>query len=219
MGSKSKTENKVPAYIEQGGQEAINRARQIADMGYVPYIGPDVAMPGQGTLAAWENQNQGANAFGMAAPTGTGLEGLPVANAGGVQGFSSFPAYRTAVENLKQQYPALYAYLASMTRDPITGAGPTGIPGQGEAARPLTAYDRVLMMQGRAPSVAARGQSGGRASDWNRDRPAGSGGNLSFGGYTSVRDMVDGGGPGASGGAFSGGGLISKAANAVTGGR
>lgn len=166
MGSKSKTENKVPAYIEQGGQEAINRARQIADMGYVPYIGPDVAMPGQGTLAAWENQNQGANAFGMAAPTGTGLEGLPVANAGGVQGFSSFPAYRTAVENLKQQYPALYAYLASMTRDPLTGAGPTGIPvpGQGEAARPLTAYERVrrmqgpaaiLGMQGREPSVAA----------------------------------------------------------------
>lgn len=36
-------------------------------------------------------------------------------------------------------------------------------------------------------------------------------------GYTSVRDMFDGGGPGVSGGAYSGGGALSAAANKVTG--
>jgi len=41
--------------------------------------------------------------------------------------------------------------------------------------------------------------------------------NTRSGGYTSFSDMFDGGGPGASGGPFQGGGLLSAAANAFTG--
>jgi len=41
------------------------------------------------------------------------------------------------------------------------------------------------------------------------------GGNKSGGGFTGLRDMVDGGGPGRSGAAFSGGGALSRGANAV----
>jgi len=43
--------------------------------------------------------------------------------------------------------------------------------------------------------------------------------NTRSGGYTSFSDMFDGGGPGASGGPFKGGGLLSAAANALTGNR
>ena len=43
-----------------------------------------------------------------------------------------------------------------------------------------------------------------------------SGSNANSGGYTSFSDMFDGGGPGQSGGAFSGGGAISDVANAAT---
>ena len=43
--------------------------------------------------------------------------------------------------------------------------------------------------------------------------------NTRSGGYTSFADMFDGGGPGASGGPFKGGGLLSAAANALTGNR
>ena len=39
------------------------------------------------------------------------------------------------------------------------------------------------------------------------------------GGYTSLSDMFDGGGPGASGGPFQGGGMISAVGNALTGNR
>ena len=43
--------------------------------------------------------------------------------------------------------------------------------------------------------------------------------NTRSGGYTSFADMFDGGGPGASGGPFKGGGLLSAVGNALTGNR
>lgn len=43
--------------------------------------------------------------------------------------------------------------------------------------------------------------------------------NTRSGGYTSFSDMFDGGGPGASGGPFKGGGLLSAVGNALTGNR
>lgn len=135
MGSSSKTTSQVPRYIEQGGMEAIERARKIADMGYVPYAGPDVAMPSPATLSAWQGQDQASAAFGMPFASATGLEGLPVANAGGIQGYSSFPGYAASLERLAEQYPGLYAYLSAMTIDPVTGEGGANMVGPGGGGR------------------------------------------------------------------------------------
>lgn len=208
MGGKTTSSNSVPKYIEQGGQEAIARARDVANMGYVPYMGPDVALPGQGTLAAWQNQDAAANAFGMAAPTSTGLEGLPVANNGGVQGFSSFPGYKAALANLEGEYPGLYAYLKSMMIDPMTGADPTRAP------QPQSQFGGLFGgALGGFPNLA--GFMGDAEGSGLRDSGYGGGGG--GGGYSGIGDMFDGGGPGASGGSFSGGGRVSDIANAVTG--
>ena len=53
--------------------------------------------------------------------------------------------------------------------------------------------------------------------DTSANADGGTGG-ASGGGYTGFSDMFDGGGPGKSGGAFSGGGALSSVANAATGG-
>ena len=179
MGGKSSTTSKVPKYIEEGGMEAIDRARSIADMGYTPYIGPDVAMPGQGTLAAWQNQNSAANAFGMAAPTSTGLEGLPVANNGGVQGFSSHPGYAAALQNLESEYPGLFAYLQSMTINPQTGAAPT-------MALPSSSQGGGLL-------GGLLGARAGGYADGDNERSFGSDVGTTPGGGISMNDVMDAG--------------------------
>lgn len=180
MGGKTTSSNKVPKYIEQGGMEAIDRARGVADMGYVPYIGPDVAAPGQGTLAAWANQNAAANAFGMAAPTSTGLEGLPVANNGGVQGYSSHPGYAAALQSLQTEYPGLFAYLQSMMINPQTGAAPT-------MARPSSTQVGGGLLGG-----GAKGSAGGYA-DGDNERSFGSDVGTTPGGGISMNDVMDAG--------------------------
>lgn len=200
MGGKTTSSNNVPQYVEQGGKEAIARAGAIADMGYVPYIGPDVAAPSAATLAGWQNQNAASNAFGMAAPQGTGLEGLPMMSNGGVSGFSAFPGYKQALANLVSEYPGLAAYLQSLTIDPVTGD-----PGSrmGDFTAPASGFGGLTGLLGLGGD--------GDAGDYF------SGGGSSGGGYTGIGDMFDGGGPGASGGAFEGGGRVSDIANAVTG--
>lgn len=199
MGGTTTSSNKVPKYIEQGGMEAIDRARGVADMGYVPYIGPDVAAPGQGTLAAWANQDAAANAFGMAAPTSTGLEGLPMANNGGVQGFSSFPGYKAALGNLESEYPGLYAYLQSMMINPVTGAGTTfGRPAGGGGGGGLGGG-----LGGGMGGVAVPGAYWDSENE-SRDMPSGGGG-----GGISMMDVQDFG--------FGGGisGLLSDAVDRI----
>lgn len=218
MGSKQTSSNNVPKYIEQGGMEAVQRASGIADMGYVPYVGPDVALPGQGTLAGWQNQNAGSSAFGLAAPSSTGLEGMPVSTAGGISGFSSAPGLQAAIASLQRDYPGLYTYLTNMTINPQTGAAP--------AYRPAAAAGGGLSgvaggLLGGAPMTGwhddgggGDGMSGGYGDVGASSTSYGGGG---FGGYSGIGDMFDGGGPGASGGAFEGGGRVSDIANAVTG--
>lgn len=218
MGSKQKTTNSIPAYVTQGGMEAINLARQIANMGYVPYIGPDVAMPGQGTLNAWQAQDAASRAFGLPASSATGLEGLPVANAGGITGYSSFPGYQSAVANLAAEYPGLYAFLSSLTIDPVTGQPAVGgVGGTGGPALPEGPRGQTLAAAG----LTGYGNNGaGSPASIGQNSPAGGGalGNLGFGGggfggYTSIADMFNGGGPGASGSQYQGGGLLSTVGN------
>jgi hypothetical protein len=123
MGSRSTQSTKIPEYIEEAGKLALQRAQEVQAMGYVPYMGPEVATINPYEQAAAANVGGMASAFGMQAPTGLDMGGMPTVTQGGITGYSSYPAYLSAMERLREQRPDQYEYLSGMGRfDPITGA-------------------------------------------------------------------------------------------------
>lgn len=202
MGSKSTQSTQIPEYIEEAGKLALQRAQEIQAMGYVPYMGPEVAVVNPYEQAAAANVGGMASAFGMQAPAGLDMGGMPTVTQGGITGYSSYPAYLSAMERLREQRPDQYEYLSGMGRfDPITGA-----------VNP--SYNMPVMEGNTASNMPVI--SGNDDKPFFAPAPTGSGqssGKL-FGGFTSVKDMFDGGGAGASGDTYSSGaerGPLSKA--------
>jgi len=113
----------IPEYIERAAQRNLNRAEQIAQMGYVPYYGPDVAAFTPMQEAAMQNVAGAAGAFGLASPTGAGITGMPAATeyAGGIRGYSSAPMFEQAQAELARRRPAQKSYLDSFFINPVTG--------------------------------------------------------------------------------------------------
>ena len=113
----------IPEYIERAAQENLNRAQAIAQMGYVPYYGPDVAAFTPMQEAGMQNVASAASAFGLASPTGAGITGMPAPTeyAGGIRGYSSAPMFEQAQAELGRQRPAQKSYLDSFFIDPVTG--------------------------------------------------------------------------------------------------
>ena len=125
MGSKSTTvqENKIPRYLEEAGQLAVEEAKKIKEMGYLPYFGPEVAAINPYEQAMAQNVGGMASAFGLAAPAAMDMSGVDTATSGGVTGYTTAPAYFAALERLKETRPDQYEFFAGLGRfDPITGA-------------------------------------------------------------------------------------------------
>jgi hypothetical protein len=195
----------------------------VANLGYTPYYGPDVAAMTPMQVAAAQNVNQGASAFGLAAPSDP-MAGMPTAEtfAGGVQGYSSGPIYDQSLAALQQNRPGQYDAITGMFIDPQTGRY-TYTPGS-VGANPMGVGNDVMNQQ-----VVSRAGSGGRSASRNMDRDRSSGGvfntrqgpnmngqaGYGAGGFTSVRDMFDGGGPGRSGDTYEGGGVVSRVGNSA----
>lgn len=122
MGSRSTQETKVPEYIEEAGKLALERAKQIQGMGYIPYMGPEVAVVNPYERAAAANVGSMASAFGMQAPVGLNMGGMPTVTQGGMTGYTSYPTYMSSLERLKETRPEMYEYLSGLGKfDPITG--------------------------------------------------------------------------------------------------
>ena len=125
MGSKSTTvqENKIPAYMEEAGKLAVEEAKKIKEMGYLPYFGPEVAAINPYEQAMAQNVGGMASAFGLAAPAAMDMSGVDTMTSGGVTGYTTAPAYFAALERLKETRPDQYEFFANLGRfDPITGA-------------------------------------------------------------------------------------------------
>jgi hypothetical protein len=123
-GGKQTTETKIPEWLSAAAQQGLGRANNVASIGYTPYFGPDVAAMTPMQEAAATNINAGASAFGMNAPTGTGM---PEAQtfAGGVRGYSSAPMYEAALSELKTRYPGQYNAIMGQFINPVSGAMPS----------------------------------------------------------------------------------------------
>ena len=152
MGSKSTQSTQIPAYIEEAGKMALQRAQEIQAMGYVPYMGPEVAAINPYEQAMATNVGSMASAFGLAAPVGMDMGGMPTVTQGGMTGYSSYPAYMASLERLRETRPEMYDYFSGMTRfDPITGA--------------LNPDYDARMQAALAPQVATPSGSGGGSDD------------------------------------------------------
>lgn len=123
MGSSSTTENKIPAYLEEAGQLAVEDAKKIKEMGYLPYFGPEVAAINPYEQAMAQNVGGMASAYGLAAPAAMDMSGVDTATSGGITGYTTAPAYFAALERLRETRPDQYEFFANLGRfDPITGA-------------------------------------------------------------------------------------------------
>lgn len=214
-GGSQTTSVEIPDWLEDAARTNMARADEVAQTGYVPYMGPDVAAMTPMQQAAMQNTGGAASAFGMSAPSDP-MAGMPQAQefAGGVQGYSSAPLYEQSLAALQESAPAQYDHITGMFIDPVTGAparspfgsgAQPGVPGQpgqpGSTGQPF--------QPDYSPNVSPGGTPGGGFA------PNGDTASI-MGGYSGLGDMTDGGGPGASGDTFQGGGLFSGIGNAVT---
>ena len=123
-GGSQSSQVEIPAYLENASKKSLNRAEQVQDIGYMPYMGPDVAAFTQPQQQAMQANLDAGAAFGLVDPGMSAMDGMPQAqDFGGVQGYSSFPMYQMAVDDLKASRPGQVAAYDKMYVDPITGEG------------------------------------------------------------------------------------------------
>ena len=190
-GGKQTSKVEIPAWLEDPSRRAIQRGEDIASIGYVPYMGPDVAAFTPMQQAAFQGTNDAAAAFGLSAPTDMGL---PQAQtfAGGVQGYSSYPGYQQAVDQFRAARPGQAQAMDAMFIDPFTGrpAGPVSGPVQ-----PITAQQAFGGGYGDGGGWGGGG-AGGPTGEAAASFGDGFGG---FGGFGGGPSGVGGGGGGGGG--------------------
>jgi hypothetical protein len=118
----TKTKQTIPGWMTDAGKKAVAMAEKQGQMGYVPYSGPEVAAISPSTAAAWNNQNNAANSFGMAAPENA-MAGMPKAQTfeGGIKGYSGIGLYRDAMRDWRDRAPGQYDAWMDQFIDPKTG--------------------------------------------------------------------------------------------------
>lgn len=100
-GSTSKQE--IPKWVEEPSKRNLRRAEVAQQIGYQPYIGADLAAFSPAQEAARENTMGAASAYGLSVPTSG--SGLPQATdfGGGIRGYSSFPMFDRARDELRSR--------------------------------------------------------------------------------------------------------------------
>ncbi len=123
-GGGSTTSVQIPQWLEDAARKNMARADELAQIGYVPYYGPDVAALSPMQLAAMQGTNDAAAAFGMGG--GNAMAGMPAPQtfAGGVQGYSSQPMFQQSMDALAAARPGQFAAMQAPFINPVTGAEP-----------------------------------------------------------------------------------------------
>lgn len=122
----------IPKWMEDAAKRNIAQGERTAQIGYMPYYGPDVAAFSPMQEASFQNTADMASAFGMSAPS-SGMEGMPQAQtfAGGMQGYSSAPMFEQSVDALRENRPGQYDMYARSgpLYDPYSDSGSTVFDG------------------------------------------------------------------------------------------
>jgi len=186
MGGSLSGEKRIqpPQFVEDAQRDAIMRAMEAADLGYVPYQGPAVAALSPLQEAVMQGVANDALAFGIVDEPIDVMSGMPEKTTmGGVTGYSPYPMYIEALERLKQTAPAQYDYIMGRKMNPQTGKLPVSYapqPTQPVATGGGGGGVDIVLPQGKPPDVL----------EWLK----GKGFNLGFGNTNSkVNDLIKAG--------------------------
>lgn len=118
-GGEQTTSVTYPPWVVEPAKRAIARGEDIAQIGYIPYEGPDVAALAPQQMAAMEGAQSAASAFGL--PQANPMANLPQAQtyAGGVQGYSGAPLAEQLIADFRENRPGQAALYDSLFVDPF----------------------------------------------------------------------------------------------------
>lgn len=114
----------IPDWAREPTKRNLARAETAQQVGYMPYIGPDIASYSPTQMAARQNTVDAASAFGLTVPSDAQATGLPeptqfVGRDGSTMyGYSAFPLYDQAVAEFQMRDPNQAAIYDSLFGDP-----------------------------------------------------------------------------------------------------
>lgn len=204
----TKSKASIPGYVEDASREMLQRSVDMGKTGYMPWSGPDVAALTPDQLAARENTNAAASAFGL----NVGGLGTPGATdfGNGIWGHSSLPMYEQQMDYMQSERPGQLDYYNSFFVDPVTGVA--GSRMEQEAQQGSGPTNTMDPREQQYWNDVMYGHLGGMAGETHQGQMAAAPA-TNAAGYTGLMDMFNGGGPGASGDVYQGGGLFSDFAN------
>lgn len=146
----------IPEWLQQASQENLARARQVAAIDFMPWMGPTVAPLTPLQEAAMKNTGSAALSFGL--ETADPGAGMPVATeyAGGIRGYSDFPIYEQARQLYAEYDPANFAKRNAL----FSGAAPAASGGAAAPASASVGMPNVTDMErrmGLTPELKQRG--------------------------------------------------------------
>lgn len=121
-GGSQTTQVEIPEWLSSAAQANLAQGRDVSQIGYTPYYGPDVAALTPTQQATRANIGQFAQAFGMQGIPDMAL-GTPTTYAGGIQGYSSGDLYDQAVQELAARRPGQYSKMMENFVDPYNPGG------------------------------------------------------------------------------------------------
>ena len=109
----------LPQWYEDYTKYVTDQAMAGSQIGYTPYIGPDVAAYTPMQQAAFDGTNMAAAAYGLPTAASTGLP-TATQSSNGMMGYSSYPMYQQSLAELQkanpQQYSLLMGYSGGATK-------------------------------------------------------------------------------------------------------
>ncbi len=126
----------IPEWAKEPTIRNLQRAEDVQQIGYQPYMGADLAAINPTQMSAMQNTLDASSAFGMSAPA-TPMQGMPQAQdfGGGIQGYSAYPLFEQAQRELAAQNPLqqrayddLFVEPTTNNFDPIMSVAETNFP-------------------------------------------------------------------------------------------
>lgn len=105
-GGSQTSQVEIPSWIQQPSIRNMARAESLQKVGYMPYMGPDVAGLTSPQQQAMQANIDAASAFGLVDPGMSATDGMPqTSQFGGISGYSSYPMYEEAVDKFETAKP------------------------------------------------------------------------------------------------------------------
>lgn len=130
-GGQQTSTTQLPKWYEDMAKHSFDKANQAASIGYMPWMGLDVAAFSPQQELAFQQANNASSAFGMGS-AGGGYLPQAQRDASGAMGYSSYPGYLAAQQAWEKQMPEqagrYWGMYGGAAQAPQAPAQPGGLP-------------------------------------------------------------------------------------------